>query len=60
MNKKQLIDGKVKEYIYDENMDYDNFCRMNGLDKFYDTNYKLFLKFESEYIEFVTDMSDQN
>lgn len=58
MNKKQLIDGKVKEYIYDENMDYDTFCKMNDLDKHYEPNYKLFLKFESELIEFVSDMQD--
>jgi hypothetical protein len=60
MKKKQLIEGKVKEYIWDENMDFDMFCKMNDLDKFYDPNYKLFLRFEQEHIEFVSDMADQN
>lgn len=50
----------MKEYIWDENLDFDAFCRVNGLDKFYDLNYKLFLRFEQEHIEFISDMADQN
>lgn len=41
---------KEKQYIWTPDMDYDEFVRVNNLDKYYDPNYKAFLFFERQYI----------
>lgn len=57
MNEKH-IDPKKKEYIWTPDMDYEEFIRVNGIDKNYDPNYKTFLRFEREHVELITDIQD--
>lgn len=45
-----------REYLWHEGMDYDAFCRFNGIDKNEEVNYTTFLKLELDYINFVTDI----
>lgn len=52
------IDPKKKEYIWTPDMDYSEFVKVNDLDKHYDPNYKTFLRFEREHVEFITDLQD--